>query len=443
MTNVIAPTPVLLPADLKPIESLSAYIALGGLEGLKKAKAMTPHGVIEYVTKSGLKGRGGAGFPTGIKWTTVASDPFEDKYVVCNAAEGEPGTYKDRYLISKNPYLLLEGVLIASYAINAKAAVVGIKQKFTVPLHRLKEALKEFEENKVVRPGFIEIFEGPDDYLFGEEKGLIETISFNGSGPMPRVLPPYLLGLNGIPASPNPTIVNNAETFSHLPLIFNHGIDWFRSRGSADTPGTMIITLSGDVKRPGLYEISLGITLRQLLEDIGGGPIGGHPFKAVFSGAASPVVTPEQFDAVLDFGSMRKAGGGLGSGGFIVLDASSCMVKAALMFSRFLAKSSCGQCVPCHKGTAAITQLLEKIENQKGSARDIENIFFEAGKATNQTRCFLPAQEANLVPSVVRKFSDEFKKHFNAPCPLPRQPILPKIKSFDEQKREFVYENQN
>lgn len=430
---------ILLPPDLKPVKTLAEYQAIGGLAGLEKARHMTPQQVIDLVKQSGLRGRGGAGFPTGVKWQTVFDDPSSTKYVVCNAAEGEPGTYKDRYLLGKNPYWVLEGMLIAARAMNAPAAVIGTKKKFTLPVERLQKAVAEFEAAGVAPRGFLEIVLGPDDYLFGEEKALLEVI--DGYDAMPRNFPPFFVGIRATPTERNPALVNNAESMSHLPNIFAKGPEWFRSIGTKDTPGTMMITLSGDVKRPGIYELPTGLTLRQLLNDIGGGPVGDQPFKAVFSGVSNAVILPKSFDTVMDFGSLRAAGAGLGSGGFMVYDANHCMVKIALMFSSFLAESSCGQCVPCKRGCRIITGHLDDLECNRGSQEKIDDIFYESGHCTDQTRCFLPQQEAKVITSIIQAFPEDFRRHAQGqPCPLTRQPVLPKIEYFDEAASKFFYE---
>ncbi len=421
------------------IPSLEAYAAAGGLQGLKKARALSPKELIEEVKNSGLRGRGGAGFPAGVKWESVAGDPWRTKYVVCNAAEGEPGTYKDRYLLQRNPYPMLEGTLIAAHAVGAKNVFIGTKRKFIREVERITSAIKEMEAAHLFRKGFVQVVLGPDDYLFGEEKALLEVI--DGRGAMPRILPPYMQGARFTPTAHNPTIVNNVETMSHLPFILAHGAEWFRSVGTKDTPGTMIFTLSGDVKNPGMYELPMGTKLHDLLYETGGGPKSKeHPIKAVFSGVANAVITPELFNTPLDFGSMRAAGTGLGSGGLIVYDESVCMIKVALMFSQFLAKESCGQCLPCNMGCRIITQHLAKIEAGRGSKNDLNKIRIECGRVTNQTRCYLPAQEAKLISSIIEKFPQEFEAHIKHGCRHRRELMLPKIEYFDEQSRYFIYE---
>jgi len=427
----------LLPVDLQPILTLDAYKALGGIKGIERARSLGPRGVIDEIKKAGLRGRGGAGFPTAIKWTTIFEDPSPTKYVVCNGSEGEPGTYKDRYLLQHNPYLLVEGILIAASVINAKQAFIGIKAKFKREIINIRRVIDEMVRDGIMKEGYVEIVPGPDEYLFGEEKALLEVV--DGRGAMPRNMPPFLFGVRCTPTEYNPTIVNNVESMSHVAQILGKGWEWFRSVGSEDTPGTMIFTLCGDVKTPGMYELPLGTTLRQLLYDFGGGPARSLPFKAVFSGVANKVMTPELFDTPMGFGTLRTAGGGLGSAGFIVYDEGACMVKVATMFSAFLARESCGQCIPCNHGTRIITEYLRKFEDRTATADDIDAVLFECGRVTNQTRCFLPQEEAILITSIVKKFTNEFKLHTQYPCTHTGVPPLPLIDSFDPETHQFTY----
>ncbi len=429
-------TRVLLPEDLQPVNSLEEYRAMGGFEGLAKARAMTSEELIELVTRAGLRGRGGAGFPTGVKWDTVHNEAGT-KYVVCNFAEGEPGTFKDRYLISKNPYLMFEGMLITAHAVNAKEAVVGTKEKFTKVVPRITKVKEELEAAGIVEPGFLRIVLGPDEYLFGEEKALCEVI--DGRDPMPRLFPPYMVGIHWTPTDNNPTVVNNVESMSHLPFILRHGPEWFRSRGDEDTPGTMIISLTGDVKRPGMYEISLGMSVRDLIYGLGEGPRDNHEIKAVFSGVSNRVMTPDKFDLPLNFGELRANGVGLGSGGFMVYDDSRWIVDLAWMFSHFLAQSSCGQCIPCNMGTRVITEHLVKIRDGVGTKEDLAAIITETNRCTNQTRCFLPVQESVLVPSCIESFPQEFEPGFDHSA-FDRNIIIPKIKDFDDTTGQFIFE---
>jgi NADH-quinone oxidoreductase subunit F len=235
---------ILLTGD--PVSSAGEYVARGGGRGLAAARALEPEQVIELVRRAGLRGRGGAGFPTGIKWRTVREDPCPTKYVVCNAAEGEPGTFKDRWLIRANPYLVVEGLGIAAYAVGAERAFFGIKAGYGPEVDRLTAAMEEMAARDLVGPVPVELIQGPDEYLFGEEKALLEVIE--GNEPLPRIVPPWMEGLFRRPGSPNPTLVNNVETLANVPLILERGPEWFRSFGTEDSPGTMLFTLSGDVR---------------------------------------------------------------------------------------------------------------------------------------------------------------------------------------------------
>ena len=429
---------ILIPEDLKPINSLEEYKARGGLKGLEKARGMERQALIDEVKRSGLRGRGGAGFPTAIKWQTVKDAPDPKKYIVCNFAEGEPGTYKDRYFCGKNPYIILEGMLIASHAIGATQAIIGTKLKFKHIVPRLQKAIEEFEQAGICLKGYLRLVLGPDEYLFGEEKALLEVI--DGRAPMPRFFPPFLVGVGVNATETNPTVVNNAESLSRVAQILANGADWFKSMGTQDTPGLIVLTLTGDLKCPGMYEVEAGLTVREMLYDLAGGPKD-KPFKAVFSGVANRVMTPDQFDLKVDFGTLRSNGVGLGSAGFIVYDETRSMVDVAFMFSKFLAVSSCGQCIPCNMGTRVITEHIDNIRKGLGSAaKEIEDILAETGRCTNQTRCFLPTQEAVLIGSIIAKFRQEFLNYNTQKNSFNNDFVIPKVENFDDQKWEFTFE---
>jgi NADH:ubiquinone oxidoreductase subunit F (NADH-binding) len=266
-----------------PVESLDGYIARGGGDGLRKSLALGPAGTLEGITRSGLRGRGGAGFSTGVKWTTVARDQCPTKYVVCNAAEGEPGTFKDRYLLRRNPYQLLEGLTIAAHAIGARRAFVCLKKSFSTEITAVRRALAEMAEANVLGSVTVDVVLGPEDYLFGEEKAMLEVIE--GAAAMPREAdrPPYVRGLFVVGLDhPNPTVVNNVETLSNVPHILRRGAEWFRSLGTSDTPGTMVFTISGDIHTPGVYELPMGTPLDRLVFEYGGGLPSGRTLKGVF-----------------------------------------------------------------------------------------------------------------------------------------------------------------
>ena len=421
-----------------PVASLDAYLEGGGGRGLAAARDRAPEEVIEEVRWSGLRGRGGAGFPTGIKWRTVREDPSSTKYVVCNAAEGEPGTFKDRWLLRMNPYQVVEGLGIAAWAVGAERAFIGIKAGFEPEIERLRVAMEEMAARDLVGPVPVELVQGPDEYLFGEEKALLEVIE--GNDPMPRVVPPWMEGLFRKPGSPNPTVVNNVETLANVPHILVEGADRFRSFGTKDSPGTMVFTLCGDVRSPGVYELPMGFSLRELVYGVGGGPPQGRELKAVYPGASGTVISPEQLDTPLTFDAMAAVGTGLGAGGFVVYDDSACIVRATLAFSRFLYVESCAQCPACKHGTGAITELLERIDSGGGSESDVETILARALTVTDAQRCALPTGESLIAQSAIQVFGPEFLQHLGTGCPRARELPLPKIVDFDEMAGDFVFD---
>jgi NADH-quinone oxidoreductase subunit F len=428
----------------KPLRSLDDYIAIGGGEALKKARTMSRDAIIAEIKKSGLRGRGGAGFPVAIKWTSIASDPCPTKYVACNATEGEPGTFKDRMLMRHNPYQLLEGVAIAAHVIQAKKGFIAMKHTFDEQIERTASAHKEMAARNLLGEIPIEFVYGPEDYLLGEEKAMLEVIEGREAMPREMDFPPYVLGLfagypSCIPGQTNPTLVNNCESMSSVTHIIRNGADWFRSMGTADTPGHTIFTLSGDVQHEGLYELPMGTTMRELIEKSGGGLKPGHKLKAIFSGVASAGLYPDAIDTPLDFGSMRNAGSGLGSAGFMVYDDSNCMVQVAYVFSKFLWIESCGQCRSCKEGTFEATHRLEKLINGTGDGIDLEAILHSSINAPRGNRCFLPTEHSLIIPSIVRTFESEFISHYNRGCQNCRIPVLPKMHDYDEAKHEFHY----
>jgi NADH-quinone oxidoreductase subunit F len=424
----------------KSIESLDEYVATGGGKALAKALGMPREQVIVEVKKSGLRGRGGAGFPTGVKWASVAHDPCPTKYLVCNGAEGEPGTFKDRYLMRKNPYQLLEGIAIAAYAINAKKSFLGLKRSFLKEYERVTHALAEMTARGILGPIPIELVRGPEDYLFGEEKALLEVIEGGDALPREADMPPYVRGLFVTnPFDLNPAVVNNVETLSNIPHIILRGLDWFRSTGTKDSPGTMVFTLTGDVRRPGIHELPMGTPLRELIENYGGGVGAGRTLKAVFSGVASAVIMPSALDTPLGFGSMRGIGSGLGSGGFIVYDDTTCMVRVAYKFSEFLFVESCAQCIACKSGTNRATTYLQKLIDGSGGDIEAENVLIAARNAPRANRCYLPVEESLVVPSILTHFLPEFIRHYKRGCQGCREVMTPKLADFDESTSVFTY----
>ncbi len=429
---------VLLPG--RPIEPLGTYFAIGGGRALAKALVMPREDVIAEVTASGLRGRGGAGFPTGVKWKTVAGDPCPTKFLVCNGAEGEPGTFKDRMLLRRNPYQPLEGMAIAAFAINARRAFLCIKRSFEKEAAIVRRALLEMLDRDFFGPVSVDLVFGPEDYLFGEEKGLLEVIE--GGDPMPREAdrPPYVEGLFVTdPAQRNPAVVNNVETLSNIPHIVLRGAVWFHTLGTRDTPGTMIFTLSGDVQRPGVYELPMGTPLRRLIEEHGGGLRPGRTLKAVASGVSCGLVPPALLGTPMDFGSLQAIGSGLGSGGFIVFDDTVCMVRVAHRFSEFLYVESCGQCTSCKFGTNMATYHLHRLIHGSGAAADVEFVLEGAAMAPHGNRCYLPVEHSLVIPSIVKHFRPEFEAHSARGCQSCRDIPLPKLVDFDEGRHAFTY----
>jgi NADH:ubiquinone oxidoreductase subunit F (NADH-binding) len=418
----------------RPVHSLEEYRSLGGCAAYEKVLQSDPAQIIDVIRSAKLRGRGGAGFPTATKWEGVRASPAPLKFICCNAAEGEPGTFKDRYLLRRNPYQVIEGIAIATRVVGAERAYIGIKRAFDPEIARLRGALEEFRLETDIGTN-MEVVEGPDEYLFGEEKALLEVIE--GGLPLPRVFPPHLHGLFGATyAGPsdldnNPTVVNNVETLAHVPHIIARGPGWFRSFGTEDTPGTMVFTISGDVQRPVVEELPLGMTLRQVIADVAGGLPAGRRVKAVYPGVANTVIAGDaQLDTSLGFDSMKAAGSGLGSAGFIVYDDSACMVHAAYNFSRFLYTESCDQCAPCKLGGRELTERLERLLLGRAQAEDCHAIEEIATWVTNGQRCYLATSESMVVSSTLRRFPDDFAAHLNGSCELRHDFSLPKMTDY-------------
>ena len=399
--------------DIAP-RSFEEYVASGGGRGLEIALGAGQEAVIEEVAKSGLRGRGGAGFPTAEKWRAIRTTGTGARFAVCNGAEGEPATFKDRFLLRTNPYQVVEGLAIATYAIGAERAYIGVKEAFDQEIQALRRALEEMREADALGGIPIQVVLGPDLYLFGEETGLEEVIE--GRLPLPRMARPFMLGLFAAAPNDNPTLVNNVETLANVTHILADGPDWLRSNGTDGSPGTMVFTVCGDVRREGVFELALGTPLRYLVDELAGGPPEGRSVKAIFPGASNTVLGPEELDLPMDFDSMRQFGSGLGAGGFAVFDDSACMVKAAYLYSRFLYVESCGQCPACKFGTGEVTKSLAKIESGGESDQDLESILMHAKSSTDGQKCALPTGESLLIQSLVQVFAQEFGSHIGGSC---------------------------
>jgi len=426
--------------DGEPVRSLAEFTARAGGQAFAAAAEAGPAALVDEVTGSGLRGRGGGGFPTGRKWAGVRDGGPGLRFAVCNAAEGEPGTFKDRALIRHDPYRVLEGLAIAALAVGAESAYIATKASYQREAALLQQAITELAEDGLLGGLSITLVLGPDEYLFGEEKALLEVIE--GNDPLPRLLPPYEHGLfatdiqtgwqatdsaGSVRGQPNPTLVNNVETLSHVPGIVRNGADWFRSMGTPGSPGTTVATIVGDVRRPLVAELELGSPLAELIE-LAGGALPGRTLRAALSGVANAVITPDHFDVPMSYEGLQAIGSGLGSAGFILYDDSACMVDVARALSRFLYVESCGQCRSCKFGSGEITRTLDLIGAGEGSDHEIEVIGARLRSVTDQTRCYLAAEEQALVSSMLREFPDEFALHLDGRCSSdPRPIVVPKI----------------
>ena len=407
---------------------IDAYIKVGGYEAWKKCiKELTPEQVVQELKTSGLRGRGGAGFPTGVKWDKVLNHRVKERYFVCNAGEHEPGTFKDRHLLKTIPHQLIEGCLIASRTAQAKASFIYVNHEYEEERENLKKALAQAKERGFVGKNILgsgidielQVFEGHGSYVAGEETAMLE--SMQGRPAMPRQKPPFYptdYGLYG-----KPTLVNNVETLCNVPRILHKGAAWFTQVGTEKCPGTMMFSLSGAVNRPGVYEMPMGVTMRELIER-GGGVPGGRHIKAVFPGGpAFSMVTADQLDLPMDFDSLKKAGTGLGSAGVIVVDDATCMVRQTLKFSNFFKGESCGQCPPCRMGTINLATLMTKIEAGEGTQKDLDSLLQLCGFVKGTGYCTLVTGAAVLVQSSVKLFRHEFEDHIRLQrCPFPSSP---------------------
>jgi NADH-quinone oxidoreductase subunit F len=418
-----APPPVLHPTVLS---SLAEYRSVGGLHGLEIATELSPEEIVDVVLDSGLRGRGGAGFPAGRKWQTVADNALgrPPATVVVNGAEGEPGTFKDRSILRHNPYQVIEGAFIAARAVGADRVIIALKRSFAAEVERTRRALAEMRAAEVLpRSIGCAVFEGPDEYLYGEESALLETI--DGRGPFPRVVPPYRVGLLGDDphrrAGTGPALVNNVETIANVPAILVRGADSFRSMGTSASPGTVVCTVTGDVNRHGVAEVAMGTPLWHALETIGGGPLAA--VKAVFSGVANPVIRGDQLDVAVSHEGMRSAGAGLGSAGFIVFARPIDMVAVAAGVARFLAVESCGQCTPCKLDGTDLATLLARLARSEATTADLETIERRIGTVGYGARCYLGTQQETVLTSILHEFRDEFDAHANGNAP-PAEPVL-------------------
>jgi len=400
-------------------ERIDDYIAAGGYRGLVTALTeMTPEQVVEEVTVSGLRGRGGAGFPTGIKWATVAKTDADQKYVVCNADEGDPGAFMDRAILESDPHRIIEGMAIAGYAVGASKAYIYVRAEYPLAIKRLRKAIQhakriELLGNNLCDTPFnfdIELRLGAGAFVCGEETALIASIEGRRGTPRPRPPFPASYGLFG-----KPTLINNVETLATIPWLVRHGGKALAAIGTEKSKGTKVFALAGKIKQNGLIEVPMGISLRDIIEEIGGGIPDGRAFKAVQTGGPSGGCVPaDQLDMPVDYESLQQAGTIMGSGGMVVMDETSNMVDVARFFMEFCKDESCGKCVPCRVGTAQMLDLLEKMCHKNASNKDLD-LLKELCEVTQAcSLCGLGQTAPNPVLSTLRYFEGEYLDALNA-----------------------------
>ena len=397
-------------------EKIEDYIARDGYKAIEKVLfEMTPEQVVEEILKSGLRGRGGAGFPTGMKWKFAQQQPKGQKYMVCNADEGDPGAYMDRSTLEGDPHSILEAMTIAGYAIGASKGFIYIRAEYPLAIERLQIAIKQAHElgllgDDILGSGFsfdIELRFGAGAFVCGEETALLQSIEGNRGMPKPRPPFPAVKGLWG-----RPTVINNVETLANIPVIINKGADWFSKIGTATTKGTKVFALTGKVNNSGLIEVPMGTTLREIIFDIGGGIRGGHQFKAAQTGGPSGGIIPPQFlDTPIDYESLAKIGSIMGSGGLIVMDETDCVVDVARFYLDFTVDESCGKCAPCRIGGRKLLNYLKKITDGRGTEQDIKDMQAICDAMNKASLCGLGQTASNPVRSTLRYFMDEYMEH--------------------------------
>lgn len=404
-------------------ENIEEYIAANGYEALARVlERMTPDEVISMMEKSNLRGRGGAGFPTGLKWRFVRSAKGEPKYVVCNGDEGDPGAFMDRAILEGDPHAVLEGMLIAAYAVGSKQGYIYVRAEYPLAIKRLQIAMEQarkygFLGKNILDTGFsfdVELRIGAGAFVCGEETALLASIE--GRRGMPRSKPPFPAthGLWG-----KPTLINNVETYANVRHIILNGPEWFRSFGTDSSSGTKVFALSGKVKNTGLIEVPMGITLREVVFDIGGGIINDGKFKAAqIGGPSGGCLTERHLDLPLTYESVKEAGAIVGSGGLIILDENTCMVELARYFLEFCQLESCGKCIPCRVGTKRMLEILERITQGAGKMEDINELERLGNWVQQASLCGLGQTAPNPVLSTVRYFREEYEAHvIQKKCP--------------------------
>ena len=402
--------------------SIEDYIALGGYSALAKVLSkMSPGEVIDTIKKANLRGRGGAGFPAGVKWETARNAPGDIKYVIVNADEGDPGAYMDRSLLEGNPHSVLEGLVIGAYAIGSHEGYIYVRQEYPLAVDNVSVALSQMREygllgENILGCGFdfdVTIHRGAGAFVSGESSALMAAIEGKVGEPRPKYVRTALSGIRGRPSN-----LNNVETWANVPLIINKGADWYRSIGTEGSKGTKIFSLVGKVNNTGLVEVPMGITLREIVYKIGGGIRSGKKFKAVQTGGPSGGVIPESLlDLPVDFDELSKVGSMMGSGGMIVMDEDTCMVDVARYFVNFLAYESCGKCIPCREGLYQMLKILNRICDGEGQEGDTELLVALGEVMDDCSLCALGQTASNPVLTSIKYFKDEYEAHIKKHCP--------------------------
>jgi bidirectional [NiFe] hydrogenase diaphorase subunit len=399
-------------------EQIEDYLALGGYEALSHAvTTLSPQEVVTEVSRSGLRGRGGAGFPTGVKWGLVARTQAEQKYVICNGDEGDPGAYMDRSVMEGDPHRVLEGMAIAAYAVGANQGYIYVRGEYPIAIRRLTRAIRQAERQGVLGARIfdtpfqfrVDIRIGGGAFVCGEETALIASIEGGRGWPHPRPPYPAQTGLWG-----QPTLINNVETYANIPPIITRGGAWYASYGTEKSRGTKVFALAGKVNNIGLIEVPLGISVREVVEEIGGGIPDGHQFKAIQTGGPSGGCVPaSMIDLPMDYESLVQAGSIVGSGGLLVMDDTACMVDVARFYMDFCMHESCGKCIPCRDGTAESVRILERITTGLGTLDDLERLEALCPYMQDASLCGLGQTAPNPVVSTLRYFRDEYLAHIN------------------------------
>jgi NADH-quinone oxidoreductase subunit F len=438
------------------IESLEKYRKVRGGRGIAEARTLSAEEVIAELEASGLRGRGGAGFPTGRKWRTVRDycSTFERTSVVVNAAEGEPGTYKDRTILRNDPYQVIEGALIAAHAVQADQIIIATKQSFGIEVGRLRSAIDEVKGAGWLDGLEITVFEGPNEYLYGEETALLETI--DGRYPLPRIAPPYRRGVREVvesaadvatgsglsahvemagPGADNDaphTLVDNVETMANVARILARGAEWFRTEGTEESPGTIVCTVTGSTQHHGVGEVIMGTPLREVIEAIGGGPRPGRRIRAVLPGVSSSFIDESALDTPVSYEALAAIGSGLGSAGFVVFDDADDLVSVAAGASRFLAIESCGQCTPCKLDGQRISELLGAVTANTAGRAGVAELRSRVAKVAEGARCSLATQHQVIVSGLLERYADAVEAHVEKSTPATKPAVIAELVAIDD-----------